>query len=75
MKLSRIIVSVATCVLTGIPVQTMHAQVFILTNDQQLRDLANSPEKEIDNTIGFNKSKLSLKQAAEQAQNATNHTT
>ena len=69
MKLSRIIVSVATCVLTGIPVQTMHAQVFILTNDQQLRDLANSPEKEIDNTIGFNKSKLSLKQAAEHAKN------
>lgn len=42
-------------------------QVFILTNDQQLRDLANSPEKEIDNTTGINKSKLSLKQAVEQA--------
>ena len=48
-------------------VHESRAQVFILTNDQQLRDLANSPEKEIDNTTGINKSKMSLKQAVEQA--------
>ena len=67
MKLSGIVVFIAACILTGILVQKAQGQVFILTNDQQLRTLANSPETEIDNTTGFSKSTLSLRQAAEQA--------
>ena len=66
-KQVHILLSVAACMFLSLCVHESRAQVFILTNDQQLRDLANSPEKEIDNTTGINKSKMSLKQAVEQA--------
>lgn len=66
-KQFHILLSVVACMFLSLCVHESRAQVFILTNDQQLRDLANSPEKEIDNTTGINKSKMSLKQAVEQA--------
>lgn len=66
-KQIHILLSVVACMFLSLCVHESRAQVFILTNDQQLRDLANSPEKEIDNTTGINKSKMSLKQAVEQA--------
>lgn len=66
-KQVHILLSVVACMFLSLCVHESRAQVFILTNDQQLRDLANSPEKEIDNTTGINKSKMSLKQAVEQA--------
>lgn len=66
-KQFHILLSVVACTFLSLCVHESRAQVFILTNDQQLRDLANSPEKEIDNTTGINKSKMSLKQAVEQA--------
>lgn len=66
-KQIHILLSVVACTFLSLCVHESRAQVFILTNDQQLRDLANSPEKEIDNTTGINKSKMSLKQAVEQA--------
>ena len=67
MKTLQTTISVAACVFLLFFAPQAKAQTFILTNDQQLRDLANSPEKEIDNTTGLNKSTLSLKTAAEQA--------
>lgn len=66
-KQIHILLYVVACMFLSLCVHESRAQVFILTNDQQLRDLANSPEKEIDNTTGINKSKMSLKQAVEQA--------
>lgn len=66
-KQFHILLSVVACMFLSLCVHESRAQVFILTNDQQLRDLANSPEKEIDNTTGISKSKMSLKQAVEQA--------
>ena len=66
-KQIHILLSVVACMFLSLCVHESRAQVFILTNDQQLRDLANSPEKEIDNTTGISKSKMSLKQAVEQA--------
>lgn len=66
-KQFHILLSVVACMFLSLCVHESRAQVFILTNDQQLRDLANSPEKEIDNTTGINISKMSLKQAVEQA--------
>lgn len=66
-KQIHILLSVVACMFLSLCVHESRAQVFILTNDQQLRDLANSPEKEIDNTTGINKSKMSLRQAVEQA--------
>ncbi len=67
LKSSKILIFATAFVSIMFCANEAKGQVFILTNDQQLRDLANFPEKEIDNTTGINKSKLSLKQAVEQA--------
>lgn len=66
-KQIHILLSVVACMFLSLCVHESRAQVFILTNDQQLRDLANSPEKEIDNNHGNKQNKMSLKQAVEQA--------
>lgn len=73
MRLALKTLAVLALMLTGFIIPKAQAQVFILTNDQQLKDLAETPDKKIDNTTGIHKSELSLKQATEQAKARGSH--